>query len=80
VSARAHACVAACLAVSAQHNTTVAVSLPLSLLLRTRARVRAQSYTFLDWLQVFLPCFKWLRSYRIKEYLLVSITQPQSSY
>jgi hypothetical protein len=36
-----------------------------------RARVRAQSYTFLDWLQVFLPCVKWLRSYRIKEFLLV---------
>lgn len=43
----------------------------------TRARVRAQSYTFLDWLQVFLPCVKWLRSYRIKEFLLVRATYVQ---
>jgi hypothetical protein len=58
----------------------ILISLPSSLLLRTRARVRAQSYTFLDWLQVFLPCVKWLRSYRIKEYLLVSGAQPQYSW
>lgn len=36
-----------------------------------RLRLNVQSYTFLDWLQLFLPCVKWLRTYRIKEYLLV---------
>jgi hypothetical protein len=29
-------------------------------------------FTFLDWLQLFLPCVKWLRTYRVREFLLVS--------
>jgi hypothetical protein len=37
-----------------------------------QARARAEGFTFLDYLQLFLPCIKWLRSYRVREYLLVS--------
>lgn len=37
-----------------------------------RARARVQGYTALDWLQLFLPCVKWLRTYKVKEFLLVS--------
>lgn len=39
-----------------------------------RARLRVQGYTFLDWLQLFLPCVRWLRTYRVKEFLLVRAT------
>jgi hypothetical protein len=31
-------------------------------------------FTFLDWLQLFLPCVRWLRTYRVKEFLLVSVS------
>ncbi|WIA34220.1 hypothetical protein OEZ86_012573 [Tetradesmus obliquus] len=38
-----------------------------------RARARVAGFTFLDWLQLFLPCVKWLRTYKVKEYLLWDI-------
>lgn len=44
-----------------------------------RAHARTQSYSWLDWLQVFLPCVKWLRTYRIKEYLLVGSREHTAS-
>lgn len=33
-----------------------------------------REYTLFDWFALFLPCLKWLRTYKIKEYLLVSCT------
>ncbi|KAF8066266.1 SULTR2 [Scenedesmus sp. PABB004] len=34
------------------------------------ARLRVRGFTPLDWLALFLPCVRWLRTYRIKDYLL----------
>lgn len=44
-----------------------------------RARARVAGFTFLDWLQLFLPCVKWLRTYKVKEYLLVSAADASSN-
>eukprot|EP00775_Hariotina_reticulata_P010081 gene10081-10236_t len=38
-----------------------------------RAKSNLQGYTWLDWLEFFLPCVRWLRRYRIREYLLWDI-------
>ena len=41
-------------------------------LLRTCRLTHArQSYTWLDWLCVVLPMMRWVRTYKLKEYLLV---------
>jgi hypothetical protein len=37
---------------------------------RRLAHARAH-YSVLDWLQVFLPMVGWLRTYKVKQYLLV---------
>lgn len=55
---------------SAYHHTSCC-SLSHTRVPCCRARLRAQHYTVLDWLQLLLPCVKWLRTYKIKEYLLV---------
>lgn len=36
-----------------------------------RARTSVRGFTALDWLGVFLPCVRWLRTYKLREYLLV---------
>ena len=33
-----------------------------------------QSYTWLDWLCVVLPMMRWVRTYKLKEYLLVRLS------
>ena len=44
------------------------------LLLRTCRLTHArQSYTWLDWLCVVLPMMRWVRTYKLKEYLLVRL-------
>eukprot|EP00878_Enallax_costatus_P011379 GHUV01011882.1.p1 GENE.GHUV01011882.1~~GHUV01011882.1.p1 ORF type:complete len:284 (+),score=47.99 GHUV01011882.1:245-1096(+) len=35
-----------------------------------RASARVKGFTFADWMQLCLPCLKWLRTYNIKEYLM----------
>ncbi|GFR50731.1 hypothetical protein Agub_g12988 [Astrephomene gubernaculifera] len=32
-------------------------------------KLKVETYTWLDWLALFLPCVRWLRTYKIKEYL-----------
>ncbi|GFR48514.1 hypothetical protein Agub_g10407, partial [Astrephomene gubernaculifera] len=34
---------------------------------------KVETYTWLDWLGFFLPCVRWLRTYKIKEYLLADL-------
>ncbi|PNH07849.1 Proton/sulfate cotransporter 2 [Tetrabaena socialis] len=36
---------------------------------KTSYRLKASTYTPLDWLAYFLPCVRWLRIYRVREYL-----------
>jgi hypothetical protein len=47
---------------------------PTACAVSCRAHARTRAYSWLDWLQVFLPCVRWLRTYRIREYLLVGST------
>jgi hypothetical protein len=54
------------------HLATEFCSFLMLLCAPCRARARVSGFTFLDWLQLLLPCVRWLRTYRVKEFLLVS--------
>ncbi|KAG2489555.1 hypothetical protein HYH03_012006 [Edaphochlamys debaryana] len=41
--------------------------------LKERHQHRVATYTFLDWLAVFLPCVRWLRTYQVRKWLLSDI-------
>lgn len=34
-------------------------------------QLKMSTYSALDWLAFFLPCVRWLRTYKIREYLFV---------
>lgn len=49
-------------------------------LLLCRGSKAFREFTLFDWLALFLPCLKWLRTYKIKEYLVVSQLEQQRLY
>lgn len=59
-------------------NSTLPASLPAGLRTwfertRDRGKKSFRDRTVFDWFAAFLPCLTWLRTYKIKEYLVVCV-------
>lgn len=65
-------------------NSTLPASLPAGLRTwfertRDRGKKSFRDRTVFDWFAAFLPCLTWLRTYKIKEYLVVCVEVAQGT-
>ncbi|XP_058109819.1 probable sulfate transporter 4.2 isoform X2 [Magnolia sinica] len=56
-----------------QHPSSSSPSSSLSVSWTDRWRSSLKRMTWTDWIELFLPCFRWIRTYRWREYLQVDL-------